>query len=271
MKKSLLILLALHYLNSEAQENKLEKNTINTIIGLIDKRDLNCSTEIERAKADFKSKEVYYYIQPEGYIDINYNRHFPFLNQLLKKKGIQFLSSKEVEISSFWKETNNGNYPLKTNCYCKASNKLLNIKYGHNFTTKIEQTADSLYVTDRINDIFEYPNEVDHYCIIYPKATDFPDQKFQIQKDFFSNFKFPDGFIHTINKRDFIAKTRLIIRRDNSISDIKIDIEFENPENKKFHSEIISQLTHHIENENWKAATSKGIKVNSSFEINFYN
>ncbi|WP_134092232.1 hypothetical protein [Flavobacterium circumlabens] len=255
----------------KAQEQKHEKNAISSIIGIIDKRDLNCAAEIDRAKTDFKSKEVFYYIEPEGYLDINYKRHFPFLNELLKKKGIQFLASQEIEISSFWMETNNEKYSLITNCYYKASNELLNVKYGNNFIKKIEQTADSLYVVSRINDVFDYPNEVDAYCMIYPKAADFLDQKIQIKKDFFSNFKFPVGFIRLTDKRDFIAKTLFTINRDDKVSDIKINLEFENPQNQKFYNDIVNQLIHFIKNAKWKAAISSGVKVNSSFKINFYN
>ncbi|MCD0466533.1 hypothetical protein [Flavobacterium sp. ENC] len=271
MKKSFLILVLIHCLAIAAQAQTLTKNAISTIIGIIDKRDLNCASEIERAKTDFKSKEVFYYIEPEGYPDSNHKRHFPFLSELLEKKGIQFSTSKELEIASFWMETANEKYPAITNCYYKASNELLDIKYGYQFTRKIEQTADSLYVISRINDIFDYPNEVDAYCMIYPKAADFLDQKIQIQKDFFSNFKFPAGFIHLTDKRDFIAKTMFIINRDDKVSDIRINIEFENPENQKFNTEIVNQLISFIENAKWKAAVSSGVKVNSSFKINFYN
>nr|WP_294932818.1 hypothetical protein [uncultured Flavobacterium sp.] len=254
-----------------AQQNKIDKKPVNAIIGMVDKRDNNCISEIDRAKKDFKSKEVYYNIMPNGYIDKDYNRSFPFLTELLKKKGIQFLTSPETDDDSYWIKTNNDSYQIKTNCYYKASNELLNIKYGANFTKNIEKTADSLYVMSRINDEFEYPDEVDDYCLIYPKANEFLNQKNEILKDFISNFKFSNGFVKSKNKRDFFAKTKFIIKRDNSVTNIVIDIKFLNIENQKFENDIITQLRNYIENANWNAAVASGIKINSSFEMNFYN
>lgn len=258
-------------MSSIAQVNNLDKNTINTIIGVIDKRDVNCKSEIERAKMDFRFQEIFYYIEPEGYLDSDSKRHHPYLNKLLKKRGIEFRESPETEFSLFHIGDDVESYPAITNCYYKASNELLNIKYGSNFTKDIEKTADSMYVMSRIDDPFQYPTGVDNYCLVYPKAKDFLDQKIQIRKDFFSNFKYPAGFMRLIYKRDFMAKTMFIINRDDKVSNIKINLEFENSENQKFYNDIVNQLIYFIENAKWQAAVSGGIKVNSSFEINFYN
>ncbi|WP_281310534.1 hypothetical protein [Flavobacterium flavigenum] len=124
---------------------------------------------------------------------------------------------------------------------------------------------------NRIDVPFEYPNGVDSYCMIYPSAKEFLDQKVQIQKDFFSNFKFPKEFISTEEKRDFMAKTKFIISKENTVSGIDIKIEFKNPANQKFQYYFINKITNFIENANWSAAVSCGIKVNSIFNINFYN
>lgn len=271
MKKSLIILLILVSFAIKAQEIELEKNAVNTIIGKIDTRDLSCSSEIERAKIDFKSKETFYYIEPEGYPKIGANRHRPFLIELLQKKGVHFDISPEVEMQYVWHDNNGELYPVKTNCYYKASNELLNLKYGSHFIKDIEKTADSLYVVSRINEVFEYPDEVDDYYIIYPKAKEFLDQKIQIQQDFFENFKFPNGFIQSSDKRDFRAKTNFIIKKDSKIYNLKIEIEFKNSENKKFKDYIVRQLRSFIESANWKAAISSGVTVDCRFNINFYN
>ncbi|MBA4277282.1 hypothetical protein [Flavobacterium sp.] len=271
MKKSLSILLILLSFTIKAQEIESEKNTFNTIIGKIDRRDLNCSSEIERAKIDFKSKETFYYIQPEGYLKIGANRHHPFLIELLKKRGIDFVVSPEVEMQNVWYENNGELHQVKTNCYYKASNELLNLKYGSHFIKNIEKTADSLYVISKLKEVFTYPDEVDAYYIIYPKAKEFLDQKNQILKDFFENFKFPNGFIQSLDERDFLAKTSFIIKRDAKITDLNIEIEFKNSENQKFYDYIVSQLKRFIENANWKAAVSSGVTVDCRFKINFYN
>jgi hypothetical protein len=268
MKKFLIFLFITHALNIKAQESK---NLLSTIIGIIDNRDLKCSSEIEKAKLDFKYREAFYYIEPEGYLSQNSKRHHQILGELLQKKGIQFLTSSEVELSSYWNTDGTTRYQLVTNCYYKASNELLNLKYGSHFTKDIEKTADSLYVIGKINDVFEYPDNVDAYCIVYPKAQEWIDQKIEIQNDFFSIFKFPKGFIYDVNKADFRATTEFIIKRDDKVSDIKIKIEFKNPKNKEFDDYIIKQLSMFIENANWKAAVSNDIKINSSFKMVFYN
>lgn len=270
MKKSLTILFILLNIAIKAQENPSDNNNVNTIIGEIDKRDLKCFSEIERAKIDFKSKETFYYIEPEGYLKIGANRHLPFLFELLKKRGIHFSNSPESEMS-YWYENNGERYQLGTNCYYKASIELLNIKYGSHFRQNIEKTADSLYVISKLNEVFTYPDEVDDYYIVYPKAKDFIDQKIQIQQDFFENFKFPKGFIQSSDKSDFRAKTNFIIKRDSKISDLNIEIEFKNSKNKRFQDYIVRQLRKFIKNANWKAAISSGVTVDCRFNINFYN
>lgn len=271
MKIVIILLLILNIHFAKSQENILNKNSIQTIIGVIDKRDVNCFSEIERAKIDFKYKETFYYVIPEGYINSNYNRHYSYLINLLKAKGINFSQSDNPEFSSFWNSNDENGYSLVTNCYSKASNELLNVKYGKNFTKNIERAADSLYVMSRIEIPFEYPHELDDYCMIYPKAADFLDQKTQIQKDFFSSFIFPEKFIQSNEKRDFFAKTKFTINRDNSVSNITVKIEFKNQKNEKFYNSIINQITNFIKHASWTAAVSNDIKVNSNFDINFYN
>jgi hypothetical protein len=271
MKRFFIILFLLKFLVVESQEKNFQKYAVNTIIGIIDKRDSHCLSEIKRAQIDFKRSEIFYYIIPEGYLNSDSNRHHQILGELLKQKGIQFLTSTEAELSSFWSENNGEKYQLKTNCYCKSSNELLNLKYGRNFTKDIEFKADSLYVISRIDIPFEYPYGVDHYCIIYPNAKDFLDQKTTIQKDFFSIFKFPSAFIFSEQKRDFMAKSRFIINKDDTISNIDIKVEFKNQANQRFKHYIIERLTQFIKNAYWQAAISSGSKVNSYFEINFYN
>ncbi|RUT68857.1 hypothetical protein D0817_18260 [Flavobacterium cupreum] len=254
-----------------AQVNNLDKNTINSIIGVIDKRDVNCKSEIERAKMDFKFQEIFYYIEPEGYLDSDSKRHHPYLNTLLKKRGIEFCESPETEFALYYIGDDVESYPAITNCYYKASNELLNLKYGRNFTKDIEKTADSMYVMSRIDNPFQYPAGVDHYCIVYPKTKDFLDQKLQIQQDFFSTFKYPIGFIYSTDKKNFMARTKFTIQRDNTICNIEIDLEFKNSENQKFYNYLVNQLTAFIKNANWNAAVSSEIKVNSIFTVNFYN
>ncbi|KAF2081433.1 hypothetical protein [Flavobacterium sharifuzzamanii] len=271
MKKLFVILFLIQMLWTKAQERNLDKNSIQTIIGIIDKRDVGCLSEIKKAKLDFKSREVLYDIIPEGYLDSDYNRHYPYLINLLKEKGIDYSESLEPEFSTIWGSDDVNKYSLATNCYCKASNELLNAKYGQNFIKNIKKTADSLYVMSRIHIPFEYPYGVDDYCMVYPKAGDFLEQKIQIQKDFFSSFVFPKNFIQSNEKRDFFAKTKFKINKDNSISNIIVKIEFKNQKNEKFYNLIADQITAFIKHADWTAAVSNGIKVNSNFDINFYN
>lgn len=268
MKKTLTIVLIIYSYIIQAQEQQ-DKNVINTIIGEIDKRDSNCLLEIENAKNDFKSKETYYYIEPEGYL--NTNRSHSFLQELLQKRGINFSHSKELELSSFWNESNEQRYHLRTNCYCKASNALLNIKYGIDFIQRTEKMADSLYVISRLNEVFNYPDDVDDYYIIYPKAKEFLDQKIEIQKDFLTKFKFPNGFIQSADKDNFRIKTEFVIQRNSKIYDLNIEVEFKNPQNQKFKDDIIRQTKKFIENANWKAAISKGVTVDCRFKMIFHN
>jgi len=271
MKKLFLILFFTQIFLIKAQEKSLDKNSTQTIIGKIDKRDTNCLSEIERAKKDFKHHEVLYDIIPEGYLDSNYNRHYPYLKKLLKEKGIDFFESYEFESPSFFIPDGDNKYPLVTNCYRKTSNELLNLKYGTQFIKNIEKSADSLYVMSRIDIPFDYPFGVDNYCMIYPKARDFLEQKIQIQKDFFSSFIFPEKFIQSNEKKDFFAKTKFRINRDNSISNITVKIEFKNLKNKELYNLIAEQIIRFIKNADWTAAVSNDIKVNCNFEINFYN
>ncbi|MEN2414744.1 hypothetical protein [Flavobacterium mesophilum] len=223
---------------AKAQEKDLNKNSIQTIIGIIDKRDVNCLSEIKQAKIDFKKQEVLYELISEGYLDSDYNRHYSHLIGLLKEKGINF--SESLDFGPSWILDDETEYPLIANCYCKASNELLKEKYGQNFVKNITKTADSLYVMSRIEIPFEYPFGVDDYCLIYPKAGDFLEQKIEIQKDFFSSFVFPKNFIQSSEKSDFYAKTKFTINRNNTISNITVKIKFKNSKNEEFNNFLIN-------------------------------
>ena len=139
----------IHILFVKGQEKNLDKNSVQTIVGTIDKRDVNCLSEIKRAKVDFKNHEVFYELIPEGYLDNDYNRHYPHLIKLLQEKGIDFCET--YDFDPFWSSDDENRYRLIYNCYYKASNGLLNEKYGKNFITNITKTADSLYVMSRID------------------------------------------------------------------------------------------------------------------------
>ncbi|WP_433833170.1 hypothetical protein [Flavobacterium anhuiense] len=269
MKKLFAILFIIHIVFMKAQERKLDKYSIKTIIGRIDKRDVNCLSEIKRAKIDFKKQEVLYELIPEGYLDSDYNRHYSHLIGLLKEKGINFSESRDLDPS--WILDDETKYPLLSNCYCKASNELLKEKYGQNFIKNITKTADSLYVMSRIEIPFEYPFGVDDYCLVYPKAGDFVEQKIEIQKDFFSSFIFPKNFIQSSERRDFYAKTTFTINRNNTISKISVKIKFKNSKNEEFNNFLINQISEFVKHANWQAAVSDGIKVNCNFNITFYN
>jgi hypothetical protein len=93
MKKLFTLLFIIQILLVKAQEKKLDKNSVQTIIGVIDKRDTNCLTEIKQAKIDFKTQEIFYELIPEGYLDSDYNRHYPQLIRLLKEKGIKIIGT----------------------------------------------------------------------------------------------------------------------------------------------------------------------------------
>ena len=136
MKRFFLILFLIQILSVKSQENKFDRNSVITIIGVIDKRDTTCLSEIERAKMDFKSQEIFYYIEPEGYLDSDSKRHHPYLIELLKKRKINFYNSNEPEFSIAYNGNDTETYPVLTNCYYKASNELLNLKYGRLFTKK---------------------------------------------------------------------------------------------------------------------------------------
>lgn len=269
MKKIFVLLFIIQILLVKAQEKKFDKYSIKTIIGRIDKRDANCLSEIKQAKIDFKKQEVLYELIPEGCLDSDYNRHYSHLIGLLQEKGINFSESRDFGPS--WISDDETSYPLISNCYCKASNELLKEKYGQNFIKNINKTADSLYVMSRIEIPFEYPYGVDNYCLIYPKAGDFLEQKIEIQKDFFSSFVFPKQFIQSNEKRDFFAKTKFTINRDNSISNIIVKVQFKDQKNEAFNIFLTEQITQFIKHADWQAAVSNDIKVNSNFEINFYN
>jgi hypothetical protein len=251
--------------------NTVDTNKLKTIIGEVDSRDKECTSQIAKAEKDFKIKEVYFYIIPDGYLMPSASRHHIILAQLLKEKGIAFGSINDMGI--IWHIKGKETYPAKLTCYEEAHNKLLDLKYGEGFAKGIEKKADSLYVMSRINDVFKYPYEVDCYnhsqqdCLVYPKAKDFLEEKAQIKSDFKDSFKFPQGFLLKDNENEFTAHCSFVIRRGSGVSDINIDVGIHNPENVKFSENLEKQITAFITNANWKPATAAGITVNTHFEI----
>ncbi|WP_281310533.1 hypothetical protein [Flavobacterium flavigenum] len=98
MRRLFIFLFLLQLFYSRSQEKKSDKNSINTIIGILDKRDSKCLSEIEKAKTDFKTQEILYEIIPEGYLDASYGRYHIILGELLKKKGNSIFKIRRTRI-----------------------------------------------------------------------------------------------------------------------------------------------------------------------------
>lgn len=218
--------------------------------------DSTCHAETKRAKADIKKNKLVYF-HYFGMVDEQKGN--AEMNELLKKYNIDIDSA-----LSYCTVPSN-----VQNCYPKIMRAEINRKFGSKFIDSLRSVAEVQYIK-------KYPDKVYRFeeCDMisrYPGDKDYSDFFKNSERDFWKDVDYPDDFEYRKDK-DYYShiSAEFILYKTGKISDIKIDIKFQNKKNYKYSSYFINHLKNFVKNTKWVPAKAAGIPVNSEMEITLF-
>lgn len=218
--------------------------------------DSTCQAEIKRAEIDIKNKKLVYF---HYFGMVQQYRSNQEMNILLKKHHI------EVDSTGYFCTIP---YELQ-NCYAKSMDKEIDKKFGKNFTDSLRHVAELHYVKKNLNKIYSF-EECDTISR-YPNDKSYREFFKSYERDFWKNIEYPEDFEYR-KEKDYYShiSADFILSKTGKVSDIKIDLKFQNKKNYKYSSYFINQLKTFINNTKWIPAKSMGITINSKVPLTLF-
>lgn len=218
--------------------------------------DSACQEETKRANDDIrKNKLVFFHYfgmveQYKGNIE---------MNELLKKYNIEIDSALTY-----------CTVPLNLqNCYANVMSKEIDKRFGSKFIDSLRNVAEIIYIKKNPDKIFRF-EECD-WVSRYPGDKSYEEFSKSYDRDFWKNVEYPDDFEYRKDKDSYSSMgANFILYKTGKISNIKIDVTFQNKKNYKYSSYFINQLKEFVQNTKWVPAKSSGIPVNSEMEITLF-
>lgn len=142
-------------------------------------------------------------------------------------------------------------------------NQTIKNKFEKGFVDSLELRADRIFLTKNIDKVYHEMDEYDE-TIFYPSAKNFESQRDDLQKNFFSSFKYPDGFKFEPNRQAGRSIVEFTLYRNGQVKDITIDTEFEQNSNEKFIPYFENKLKNFVRSVKWIPRKQQGITVNGN-------
>ncbi len=218
--------------------------------------DSACQEETKRANDDIqKNKLVFFHYfgmveQYKGNIE---------MNELLKKYNIEIDSA-----LTYCTIPSN-----LQNCYANVMSKEIDKRFGSKFLDSLRNVAEIKYIKKNPDKIFRF-EECD-WVSRYPGDKDYNDFFTTSKKHFWQNVEYPNDFeVRKDNELYSSMSAGFILYKTGKISDIKIDITFQNKKNYRYSSYFINELKEFVQKTKWIPAKSSGIPVNSEMRMTIH-
>ncbi|MBW7676083.1 hypothetical protein [Chryseobacterium chendengshani] len=218
--------------------------------------DSACLSETQKAEEDIKKNKLvffHYFGLVEEY------KGNTEMNELLKKYNIGVDSALTYCTVP----------PHLQNCYAQIMRKEIDRKFGATFIDSLRTTAEIQYIQKNPDKIYRF-EECD-WVSRYPGDTSYEEFSKSYERDFWKGVGYPDDFEYRKDKDLYSSMgATFVLYKTGKISDLKIDITFQNKKNYKYSSYFISQLKEFIQKTKWVPAKSSGITVNSEMRITLF-
>lgn len=218
--------------------------------------DSTCQAETKRAKFDIKNKKLVYF---HYFGMVKQYRSNEEMNVLLRKNNIQidstaYLCTVPAELQ---------------NCYATVMGEEIDKKFGWKFIDSLRNIAEIQYVKKNPDKIYDF-DECDQIPR-YPGDTTYEDFFKSYERDFWKETAYPDDF-ESRKEGDYYShiSADFILSKAGKVSEIKIDLKFQNKKNYKYSSYFITHLKNFINNTKWIPAKSMGINVNSKVPLTLF-
>lgn len=244
-------------LTEKYRNSKLD--SLKTIIGKISTKDTTCLKEIDYAEEKIEQDSLTYNLYMT---QMSYGRNLEELKKLLKPYGIGC----KIFLTSCL-----GHGKGRSYCYADYMNQAIKNKFKKGFIDSLEAKADRIYLTKNINNIY---HDMDRYdeTIFYPKAKSIESQRDDVENDFFSAFKYPDGFDYKHKRYIGRSNVEFTLYRNGEIKDLTIETEFEQKTNDRFIPYFDSEIKKFVKQIKWIPRKQRGITVNGKLGLWFpYN
>ena len=215
-----------------------------------------CKTETINAEKDIKQNKLTYFHYFGIVVQYRSNEE---MNKLLSNYNIR------IDSASYYC-TVPGELQ---NCYAHKMRQEIDNRYGKKFIDSLRTVAEKSYVNNNPNKIYSF-DECDT-IVRYPKDKTYRDFFKSYERDFWHLTEYPIDFEFRKIK-DFYSSisAEFNLSKEGQVSDIDIEITFQNKKNYRYTSYFINRTKEFITKTKWIPAKSSGIIVSSKVPITIF-
>lgn len=206
-------------------------------------------------------------------IDIKQNKltYFHYFGMVVKHRSNEEMN---MLLSKYNISIDSANYYCTVpgelqNCYAHKMEQEIDKRFGKNFIDSLRNVAEKLYVKNNPNKIYDF-EECDTISI-YPNSKSNSDFFKNYKNDFFKIAEYPKDFEFR-NENDSYSwiSGDFILHKDGTVTNIDIELSFQNKKNYKYSSYFTNKLKEFILNTKWIPAKSMGETVNSKVPLTIH-
>ncbi|KAF2082821.1 hypothetical protein DMA14_01435 [Flavobacterium sharifuzzamanii] len=155
------------------------------------------------------------------------------------------------------------------NCYARKMRQEIDKRYGKKFIDSLRTIAEKQYVENNLNKVYAF-EECDTISR-YPNDKCYEDFFKNYKNDFLKIAKYPEDFeFRKENDKYSWISADFILHKDGTVTNIDIELKFQNEGNYKYSSYYTKKLKEFILNTKWIPAKSMGIKVTSKVPLTIH-
>lgn len=155
------------------------------------------------------------------------------------------------------------------NCYAHKMRQEIDKRYGKNFIDSLRIIAEKQYVKNNLNKVYAF-EECDTISR-YPNDKTYRDFFKSYEKDFWKFTEYPIDFEYRKNKDSYSSiSAEFTLSKNGQVSNIDIEITFQNKKNYKYSSYFITKTKEFISKTKWIPAKSSGIVVSSKVPLTMF-
>jgi hypothetical protein len=158
---------------------------------------------------------------------------------------------------------------FKWYCYSELMNKEIEKRFGVKFIDSLRNIADRKFIQNNPKFVFSFSDCETNSR--YRTAETYEDFLEKPENDFIKSLKYKNLTKQQLKKEKANSDISFVIYRNGTIGKIKVETDFNISKNKEFIKYFEKEAINFVKNAKWKAATYRGIKVNSEMYLNLYN
>ena len=236
--------------NQTSKEQKFELDSENKYWDSI------CKIETKTAEKDIKNNKLTYFHYFGMVVQYRSNKE---MNKLLSNYNIR------IDSAAYYC-TVPGELQ---NCYAQKMEQEIDKRFGKNFIDSLRIIAEKQYVKNNPNKIYSF-DECDTIAR-YPKDKTYRDFFKSYKRDFWKYTEYPNDFEYR-KSNDYYSSisAEFTLSKEGIVSDIDIEITFQNKKNYKYTSYFTNKVKEFISITKWIPAKSAEITVSSKVPLTIF-